>query len=110
MIRVDVVILTRNDGDRLAVAVESVLQRVDVDVAVTVVDNGSIPPALVAAPGVRAIRSETNLGVGGGRNLGVGAGPAQYVSRLAMRRSCRTRTRRRAARSCWRRRSGRCLS
>jgi N-acetylglucosaminyl-diphospho-decaprenol L-rhamnosyltransferase len=79
MIRVDVVILTWNDGDLLAAAVESVLQQADVDVAVTVVDNGSTPPALVAAPGTRVIRSETNLGVGGGRNLGVGAGSAPYV-------------------------------
>jgi GT2 family glycosyltransferase len=79
MHRVDVVILTWNDGDLLAVAVKSVLQQADVDVAVTVVDNGSAPPAVAAAPGVRMIRSETNLGVGGGRNLGVGAGSAPYV-------------------------------
>jgi N-acetylglucosaminyl-diphospho-decaprenol L-rhamnosyltransferase len=77
--RVDVVILTWNDGDVLARAVESVLRQSDVDVAMTVVDNGSAPPARVGAPGVRVIRSDTNLGVGGGRNVGVRAGTAPYV-------------------------------
>jgi GT2 family glycosyltransferase len=76
---VDVVILTWNDGDLLAVAVESVLHQPDVDVAVTVVDNGSTPPARVTTPTVRVIRRDTNLGVGGGRNLGVRAGTAPYV-------------------------------
>jgi N-acetylglucosaminyl-diphospho-decaprenol L-rhamnosyltransferase len=79
MTRVDVVILTWNDGHLLGRAVESVLQQTDVEVALTVVDNGSTPPAVVAAPSVRVIRSETNLGVGGGRNLGVGAGTAPLV-------------------------------
>lgn len=79
MSSIDVVILTWNDGDVLARAVTSALQQADVDVTVTVVDNGSTPPAVVAAPAVRLIRSETNLGVGGGRNLGVGAGAAPYV-------------------------------
>jgi N-acetylglucosaminyl-diphospho-decaprenol L-rhamnosyltransferase len=79
MTTVEVVILTWNDGDLLATAVESVLHQADVDVAVTVVDNGSTPPALVAARNVQTIRSETNLGVGGGRNLGVRAGSAPYV-------------------------------
>jgi N-acetylglucosaminyl-diphospho-decaprenol L-rhamnosyltransferase len=73
------VILTWNDGPLLGDAVASVLQQADVGVAVTVVDNGSTPPAVVAAPRVRVIRSETNLGVGGGRNLGVRAGTAPYV-------------------------------
>jgi GT2 family glycosyltransferase len=77
--RVDVVILTWNDPDLLAVAVASALHQADVDVAVTVVDNGSTPPARPDVPEVRTIRSETNLGVGGGRNLGVGAGSAPYV-------------------------------
>jgi GT2 family glycosyltransferase len=74
-----VVILTWNDGDLLAAALASVLEQDDVDVAVTVVDNGSTPPARVAGPGVQVIRRDTNLGVGGGRNLGVHAGTAPYV-------------------------------
>ena len=37
------------------------------------------------------IRSETNLGVGGARNLGVGAGSAPYVLRARQRRSAAPR-------------------
>ena len=79
MIPVDVVILTWNDGDLLAVAVDSALDQPRVDATVTIVDNGSDPPARVTRPGVQTIRSATNLGVGGGRNLGVRAGAAPYV-------------------------------
>lgn len=79
MIPVDVVILTWNDGDLLAVAVDSALDQPAVAVTVTVVDNGSEPPARVTTPGVHTIRSASNLGVGGGRNLGVRAGVAPYV-------------------------------
>lgn len=77
---VDVVVLTWNDGPLLARAVDSALAQVGVGIEVTVVDNGSDPPATVVSdPRVRLIRREENLGVGGGRNLGVAAGSASLV-------------------------------
>jgi GT2 family glycosyltransferase len=76
---VDVVILTWNDAPAvLRRALESARQQAGVAVTVTVVDNGSQPPAAVA-PGVEVLRSAVNLGVGGGRNLGIRAGRAPYV-------------------------------
>jgi GT2 family glycosyltransferase len=79
---VDVVILTWNDGPVLDDAVASALTQADVDVRVTVVDNGSSPPARVDHADVRLLRLETNLGVGGGRNIGVAAGWAPFVCLL----------------------------
>jgi GT2 family glycosyltransferase len=79
MSRVDVVILTWNDGPVLHRAVESALAQSGLDVTVTVVDNGSDPAAEVTDPRVTVIRSEVNLGVGAGRNLGVRAGAAPFV-------------------------------
>ena len=79
---VDVVILTWNDGAVLHDAVASALSQAEVDVAVTVVDNGSSPPAHVTPSHVRIIRRDTNLGVGGGRNVGAAAGEAPYVCLL----------------------------
>jgi N-acetylglucosaminyl-diphospho-decaprenol L-rhamnosyltransferase len=77
---VDVVILTWNDAAVLARAVASAASQEGVDATVTVVDNGSAPPATVEArPHVRLLRSPTNLGVGGGRNLGVRMGHAPWV-------------------------------
>ena len=80
---VDVVVLTWNDGDILVEAVRSALDSVDVDVSVIVVDNGSDPPAQTADdPRVTLIRKEVNLGVAAGRNVGVGAGSAEFVCLL----------------------------
>jgi len=77
---VDVVILTWNDGPLLDAAVASALDQDGVDVTVTVVDNGSSPPATVEpSPAVGVVRSDTNLGVGGGRNLGTRRGRAPVV-------------------------------
>lgn len=76
---VDVVILTWNDGDLLDVAVRSALASAEVDVHVTVVDNGSDPPAEVTHPGVRLVRNEVNAGVAGGRNQGAGLGRAPVL-------------------------------
>lgn len=77
---VDVVILTWNDGSLLDVAIDSALAQHGVSVRVIVVDNGSEPPATVIDdPHVTLLRSETNLGVGGGRNLGGRAGSASFV-------------------------------
>lgn len=78
--RVDVVVLTWNDGDRLAVALESALAATGVDVDVTVVDNGSDPPAVLPDdPRVHLVRNEVNRGVAAGRNQGVAAGEAPFV-------------------------------
>jgi N-acetylglucosaminyl-diphospho-decaprenol L-rhamnosyltransferase len=75
----DVVILTWNDGALVDTAVASALEQSGVDVNVIVVDNGSTPPAVFDDDRVTLIRSDTNLGVGGGRNLGASAGIAPYV-------------------------------
>jgi len=76
---VDVIILTWNDGELLDGAVQSALAQTGVDARVTVVDNGSDPPAVVADERVRMIRSDDNLGVGRGRNLGVTNTESQFV-------------------------------
>lgn len=73
---VDVVILTWNDGSLLDAAVASALASEGADVRVTVVDNGSDPPATVAHPEVVLLRNEENAGVAGGRNQGAAAGTA----------------------------------
>jgi GT2 family glycosyltransferase len=80
--RVDVVILTWNDADIAEAAVASAFAQRGVDVRVVVVDNGSDPPAAFADPRVHLVRHEENLGVGGGRNLGVTAGDAPFVCLL----------------------------
>ena len=76
---VDVVVLTWNDGELLDAAVASALGQRDVSVRVIVVDNGSEPPATVDERTVTLVRSATNLGVGGGRNLGARVGSAPFV-------------------------------
>lgn len=77
---VDVVILTWNDGELLQPAVDSALSSVDVDVRVTVVDNGSdLPPDLVGDPRLVLVPSARNLGVAAGRNLGASMGSAPFV-------------------------------
>jgi len=69
---VDVVVLTWNDPpEELQRAVHSALAQSGIEPIVMVVDNGSDVPALVADERVRLVRSPENLGVGGGRNLGV---------------------------------------
>jgi len=77
-----VVILTWNDGPLLSTAVDSVLRSEGVVTAVLVVDNGSEPPAEVLQPGVQLLRSETNLGVAPGRNLGASKGTAPFLCLL----------------------------
>lgn len=74
------VVLTWNDGDLLAAAVESGLASVEVDVRVIVVDNGSDPPATVASdPRVTLVRNDENRGVAPARNQGAVVGQAPYV-------------------------------
>jgi GT2 family glycosyltransferase len=78
--RVDVVILTWNDEELLAVAVASALGSRGVDVKVTIVDNGSDPPAeAVPDPRVNILRNAVNLGVAPGRAQGIAAGRADLV-------------------------------
>lgn len=81
--RVDVVVLTWNDGDLLRRAVESALASTGVDVRVIVVDNGSDPPAEVPPdPRVEVVRNETNLGVAPARNQGVSRATAELCCLL----------------------------
>ena len=81
--RIDVVILTWNDGDLLAQAIDSALASEGVDVRVIVVDNGSDPAATVPADDrVRLIRNDANRGVAPARNQGARAGQAEFVCLL----------------------------
>ena len=75
---VDVVILTWNDGELLAKAVQSARQNQGVTTNIIVVDNGSQPPANVPE-GVVLIRNEHNIGVAAGRNQGIAAGTAPLI-------------------------------
>ena len=80
---VDVVILTWNDADQLVEAVDSVLGATDVQPKVIVVDNGSDPAApIIEDERVEWHRVEENLGVAGGRNIGLAASTAAYVCLL----------------------------
>ena len=77
---VDVVILTWNDGELLAAAIDSALASTGVDVNVIVVDNGSEPPATVPDDRrVTLVRNPANRGVAPGRNQGAAAGAAPFV-------------------------------
>lgn len=79
--RVDVVVLSWNDGPMVDIAVDSALASDGVDVQVLVIDNGS-QPALHAGSHdarVRTIRNDDNRGVAGGRNQGVRATDAPIV-------------------------------
>ncbi len=79
--RIDVVILSWNDGPLVDVAVESALASIGVDVRVLVVDNGSMPPVRLGSNDdrVRVIRNNENRGVASGRNQGVHATDAPIV-------------------------------
>ena len=78
--RIDVVVLSWNDGDVLPAAVESVLASIDVSPRVIVVDNGSDPPvAPFGDDRVSIVRSPDNLGVPAGRNLGMGYVDAEWA-------------------------------
>ncbi|MFP5318096.1 MAG: glycosyltransferase family 2 protein, partial [Acidimicrobiia bacterium] len=77
---IDVVILTWNDGDLLDKAVRSAVRSEGVRTKVVVVDNGSDPPATVAAsPDVVVVRNEENAGVARGRNQGAALGSADLL-------------------------------
>lgn len=78
---IDVVVLCWNDVADATRAVESALASQGVNVRVFVVDNGSEPAFKPANrdPRVEVLRSDTNLGVGGGRNLGAVAGSRPFI-------------------------------
>ena len=62
---------------------ESVLLSTGVEIRLTVIDNGSEPPASVPRdPRVTLVRCPVNLGVAPGRNLGVARGTAPLVCLL----------------------------
>lgn len=74
------VVLTWNDGHLLSSAVGSLLASTGVDVSVTVVDNGSEPPAVIPDdPRVVLVRNETNRGVAVARNQGAERGVGEFV-------------------------------
>jgi GT2 family glycosyltransferase len=77
--RIDVVILTWNDGPLLDAAARSVAASEGVDARLVVVDNGSDPPASVDVPGATIVRNDVNRGVAAGRNQGVAHGDAPLV-------------------------------
>lgn len=75
---VDVVILCWNDEPQATLAAASALASIGVQVSVTMVDNGSDVPVR-SRPEVSLVRSEHNLGVAAGRNLGAGGATAPFV-------------------------------
>jgi GT2 family glycosyltransferase len=78
--RVDVVVLTWNDGELLDVAVRSALESEGVAVTVVVVDNGSdLPPQLPADPRITLLSNPENVGVAAGRNQGAVAGTSELI-------------------------------
>lgn len=78
--RVDVVIITWNDGALLDRAVGSVARSTGVTPNLIIVDNGSDPPAVEPADlPATLIRLPVNEGVAAGRNHGVRAGQAPFV-------------------------------
>lgn len=78
--RIDVVILTWNDGPLLSRALTSVFACEDVRLNVIVVDNASSPPADVEDhPSVSLIRNNANRGVAPARNQGAKLGSAPLV-------------------------------
>lgn len=85
--QLDVVIPVRDVDRYLGEALDSVIGQRGVDCRVVVVDAGSARPILLpeqhqANPAVRLVRSDRPLTAGGGRNLGVAAGSAPWVTFL----------------------------
>jgi len=81
-VRIDVVILAWNDGERLDDAVVSALMSEGVDIEVVVVDNGSDLPVSMVDPRVRVLRNDVNRGVAPARNQGVRATDSVLVCLL----------------------------
>ncbi len=78
--KVDVVVLTWNDGELLEAAVGSALRSEGVHVRVIVVDNGSeLPPLLPADARITLVTNPANVGVAPGRNQGAAVGESEFV-------------------------------
>lgn len=80
---VDVVILSWNDPELLAIALESALRSTNVDVRATIVDNGSQPPVTAPDdPRVTVIRNGENRGVGPARAQAIRATDREFICLL----------------------------
>ncbi|MEX0666301.1 MAG: glycosyltransferase family 2 protein [Acidimicrobiia bacterium] len=83
MPRIDVIVLTWNDGELLERAIDSALASQGVEVRVLVIDNGSdAPVSLDHDSRVEVVRNEHNRGVAGGRNQGILASGADLICLL----------------------------
>lgn len=83
---VDVVILSWNRVEETILCLESVRSQVGVDFHVWLIDQGSEPSGLqrlrefvAGASDVTVIENGRNLGVPGGRNIGMQAGSAEFI-------------------------------
>ncbi|NJN66296.1 MAG: glycosyltransferase [Chloroflexaceae bacterium] len=85
-VRASVVMVNYNSGTLLRQGIESVLRTAHPDDELVVVDNastdGSIDAITQDFEGVRIVRSETNLGFGGGNNLGAQHARGEYLAFL----------------------------
>ncbi len=85
--KLGIVVLAHNALEYTKRCLTSVLRHTDADFTVYVVDNASTDetPDFVAGldPRVRLLRSEENLGVSGGRNVGIAAALADGVDHIA---------------------------
>jgi len=83
---ISVVILSWNQKEKTGYCVESVLNQSYKNLDVIVVDNassdGTVSFLRERFPGIRIIENETNLGFGGGNNVGIGNARGQYIAML----------------------------
>lgn len=80
--RASILIVNYNAGEKLRRCLESLLPSIPADAEIIVVDNASEDGSAGAAaefPQVRLLRSERNLGFGGGNNLGAIEATGKYL-------------------------------
>ncbi len=86
LLRASVIIVNHNGGDELRRCLASVVSAAPAGSEVIVVDNASTDLSAEAVerdfPPVRLIRSRTNLGFGGGNNLGANLAQGNYLAFL----------------------------
>ena len=84
--KLGIIVLAYNALEYTQRAIKSILQHTDTDFTVYLVDNASTDAtpewASNVDPRVRLLRSEENLGVSGGRNVGIAAALADNVDRI----------------------------